>query len=185
MIEPEPAPAAGRATAPLLVSLALVVLLLASAGLATWTYFSQYRVDQETSESVVNLAVNAATAARSRCCPIRRTPRQGLRDRQDTPHRRLPDYYTQFTEEIVSPAAKEKSVKTSAAVVRAAVSDMHPNSAEVLVCMNQTTTSKENPDGAFTASTVKVGLTKARRQRPVVDLGLRSRVAPPTYRRTS
>ena len=69
-------------------------------------------------------------------------------------------YYTQFTEQIVTPAAKQKSVKTTATVVRAAVSEMHPDSAVVLVFINQTTTSKENPDGAFAASAVKVGLKK-------------------------
>jgi Mce-associated membrane protein len=30
----------------------------------------------------------------------------------------------------------------------------------VLVFLNQTTTSKENPNGSFTASSVKVGLNK-------------------------
>ena len=69
-------------------------------------------------------------------------------------------YYTQFTEQIVTPAAREKSVKTEASVVRAAVSMIQPDSAEVLVFINQTTTSKENPDGAFAASSVKVGLKK-------------------------
>ena len=69
-------------------------------------------------------------------------------------------YYTQFTEQIVTPAAKQKSVKTTASVVRAAVSEMHPDSAVVLVFINQNTTSKENPDGAFAASAVKVGLKK-------------------------
>ena len=69
-------------------------------------------------------------------------------------------YYTQFTEQIVTPAAKQKSVKTAASVVRAAVSEMHPDSAVVLVFINQITTSKENPDGAFAASAVKVGLKK-------------------------
>ncbi len=69
-------------------------------------------------------------------------------------------YYTQFTTEIVTPAAKEKQVKTTASVVRAGVSEIHPDSAVVLVFINQVTTSKENPDGAFAASAVKVGLTK-------------------------
>ena len=36
-------------------------------------------------------------------------------------------YYTQFTEQIVAPAAKQKSVKTKASVVRAAVSEIHPD----------------------------------------------------------
>ena len=69
-------------------------------------------------------------------------------------------YYTQFTQQIVTPAAKQKSVKTAASVVRAAVSEMHSDSAVVLVFINQNTTSKENPDGAFAASAVKVGLKK-------------------------
>ena len=38
--------------------------------------------------------------------------------------------------------------------------DLVMDHAEVLVFINQTTTSKENPDGAFAASSVKVGLTK-------------------------
>ncbi|MGY4649515.1 hypothetical protein ACVWWN_003311 [Mycobacterium sp. URHB0021] len=70
-------------------------------------------------------------------------------------------YYTQFTEQIVTPAATQKSVKTSASVVHAAVSDIHPESAVVLVFVNHAmTTSKENPDGAFAASSVKVGMKK-------------------------
>jgi Mce-associated membrane protein len=40
------------------------------------------------------------------------------------------------------------------------VSDLHPDSAVVLVFINQNTTSKENPDGAFASSTVKVGMKK-------------------------
>jgi Mce-associated membrane protein len=51
-------------------------------------------------------------------------------------------------------------VKTSASVVQAAVSELQPNSAEVLVFINQTTVSKENPDGSFAASAVKVGMRK-------------------------
>jgi Mce-associated membrane protein len=69
-------------------------------------------------------------------------------------------YYTQFTTDIVTPAAKQKDVKTSADVVRSAVSEIQPDSAVVLVFINQTTTSKENPAGSFTASSVKVGMTK-------------------------
>ena len=61
----------------------------------------------------------------------------------------------------MTPAVKQKQVKTSAAVVQAGVAEMHPDSAVVLVFVNQTTVSKENPDGAFAASAVKVGLTKS------------------------
>ncbi|EUA50981.1 putative twin-arginine translocation pathway signal [Mycobacterium xenopi 3993] len=70
-------------------------------------------------------------------------------------------YYNQFTDQIVAPAAKQKSLKTSAVVVRAAVSEIHPDSAVVLVFVNQSTVSKDRPDPALTSSSVLVTLTKA------------------------
>ena len=45
-------------------------------------------------------------------------------------------------------------------MVRKAIIDMDPGRAEVLVFLNQSTTSKENPDGAYSASAVKVVLEK-------------------------
>jgi Mce-associated membrane protein len=68
-------------------------------------------------------------------------------------------YYSSFTEQVVTPAAKQNAVKTSASVARAAVVEVHPTSAVVLLFINQLSASKENPDGTLTASTVKVGMT--------------------------
>jgi Mce-associated membrane protein len=70
-------------------------------------------------------------------------------------------YYTKFTEQIVAPAAKQKSVKTSAVVVRAAVSELHPDSAVVLVFVNQSTVSADRPEPTLNSSSVLVTLTKA------------------------
>ncbi len=47
-----------------------------------------------------------------------------------------------------------------ATVVRAAVSELRPDSAVVLVFTNQTTTSADNPEPELTASGVLVSLTK-------------------------
>jgi Mce-associated membrane protein len=69
-------------------------------------------------------------------------------------------YYSGFTEQIVAPAAKQKQVTTKASVIREAITEMNPESATVLVFIDQVATSKDNPDGAFTASSVKVGMTK-------------------------
>ncbi|MFE6921909.1 twin-arginine translocation pathway signal [Nocardia sp. NPDC057663] len=69
-------------------------------------------------------------------------------------------YYSQFTQQIVAPAAKEKSVTTAAAVVRAATAEIGPDRAVVLVFVNQTTTSADKPDPAITASSVRVTLTR-------------------------
>jgi Mce-associated membrane protein len=140
-----------------LVAAALVV----SAGVAGWLYFYQYRVDQQTNAAAANVALEAAksgTVALLSYSPD--TLENDFTAAKSNLTGDFLSYYTQFTEQIVTPAAKEKQVKTVAAVIRAAVSEIQPDSATVLLFINQTTTSKENPDGAFAASSVKVGLKK-------------------------
>ncbi|GAC1397351.1 MAG: membrane protein [Mycobacterium sp.] len=142
-------------------AIGLAVVLLASAGVATWLYFKQYRPDQETNAAAATVALNAAK--NGTVALLSYSPDSLAKDFSAAKSHLTGDflsYYTQFTEQIVTPAAKQKSVKTSAAVVRAAVADLHPDSAMVLVFINQNTTSKENPDGSFAASAVKVGLKK-------------------------
>ncbi|WP_370375258.1 hypothetical protein [Mycolicibacterium sp. CR10] len=139
----------------------LAVAFIASAGLAGWLYVNQYRPDQETNPAAAQVALDAAKSGT--VALLSYSPDSLDKDFAAARSRLTGDflsYYTQFTEQIVTPAAKEKSVKTTASVVRAAVSEIQPESAEVLVFINQTTTSKENPDGAFAASSVKVGLKK-------------------------
>ncbi|WP_099038779.1 hypothetical protein [Mycobacterium neglectum] len=140
-----------------LVAAALVV----SAGVAGWLYFYQYRVDQQTNAAAANVALEAAksgTVALLSYSPD--TLENDFTAAKSNLTGDFLSYYTQFTEQIVTPAAKEKQVKTVAAVIRGAVSEIQPDSATVLLFINQTTTSKENPDGAFAASSVKVGLKK-------------------------
>jgi Mce-associated membrane protein len=135
--------------------------LVASAGLAGWLYFFQYRPDQQTNTAAANIALEAAKSGT--VALLSYSPDSLDKDFAAAKSNLTGDflsYYTQFTEQIVTPAAKEKSVKTTASVVRAAVSEIHPDAATVLVFINQTTTSKENPDGAFAASSVKVSLKK-------------------------
>lgn len=149
----------GRALA--VAAVLAFVLLAASAGLTSWLYFNDYRPDQETNPAAEQVALDAAKTGT--VALLSYSPESLDQDFANAKSKLTGDflsYYTQFTEQIVTPAAREKSVKTAASVVRAAVSEMAPDSAEVLVFINQTTTSKENPDGAFAASSVKVGLTK-------------------------
>ncbi len=139
----------------------LAAALVASAGVAAWLYFEQYRPDQETNAAAATVALDAAK--NGTVALLSYSPESLDKDFAAAKSHLTGDflsYYTQFTEQIVTPAAKQKSVKTSAAVVRAAVSELHPDSAVVLVFINQNTTSKENPDGSFAASAVKVGLKK-------------------------
>jgi Mce-associated membrane protein len=70
-------------------------------------------------------------------------------------------YYSQFSDEIVKPAAKQKSIKTAAVVLRSALSEFHPDSAVVLLFVNQSTQSADRPEPSLTSSSVVASLTKA------------------------
>jgi Mce-associated membrane protein len=139
----------------------LVLALVASAGAAAWLYFFWYRPDQQTNPAAADSAKKAAEDGT--VAVLTYSPESVEQDFANAKTHLTGDFlnhYTGFTEQIVLPAAKQKSVKTSAAVVQAAVSEIKPDSAVVLVFVNQTTTSKENPDGAFAASAVRVTLQK-------------------------
>lgn len=69
-------------------------------------------------------------------------------------------YYDKFTRQIVTPAAKEHHVQTTAVVARAALSELRPTSAVVLTFIDQSTMSKDKPEPIVAASAVRVGLTK-------------------------
>jgi Mce-associated membrane protein len=150
-----------------LVPALLGVLLVASAAFASWIYFSEHRPDSQTSERVAADVLKAASEGT--VALLSYSPESLDKDFANAKSYLTGDflnYYTQFTNDIVTPAAKQKNVKTTAQIARssdkdaAAVSQLRPDSAEVLLFINQNTTSKENPDGAFAASSVKVGLTK-------------------------
>ncbi len=159
--EPKPRRRASARGRKILVPAALVALLVASAAFAALVYFTQFRTDRATNAAVAESALKAATDGTVSLLSY--SPDSLDADFASAKTHLTGEfltYYTQFTQDIVTPAAKEKNVNTSAQVARSAVVDVTPDSAEVLVFINQTTTSKENPDGAFTVSSVKVGLTK-------------------------
>ena len=138
-----------------------VLLLVASAALAAWLYLSTFRPDQQTDDAAAKVAIQAAS--QDTVALLSYAPESLDQDFATAKSHLTGDflsYYTKFTEQIVAPAAKQKAVKTSASVTRSAVSELRPDSAVVLLFVNQSTTSKENPDGAFVASSVKVGMKK-------------------------
>lgn len=140
---------------------ALVLVLLASGALAAWLYFGQFRPDQQTNEAATQTAVNAArdgTVALLSYKPD--TLNQDFAAARSHLTGGFLNYYDQFTKQVVTPAAKQKAVTTTAQVVGAAASEMHPGSAVVLVFVNQVTTSKERPDPAMASSSVLVSMTK-------------------------
>jgi Mce-associated membrane protein len=144
-----------------IVPVILIVLLLLSGGAATWLYFKQYRPDKQTDASVASAVANAASDGT--VALLSYSPESLDKDFANAKTHLSGDflsYYNQFTEQIVAPAAKQKSLKTNARVLGAAVQDLHPNSAVVLVLVDQSTTSKDNPDPAMASSSVLVSLTR-------------------------
>jgi Mce-associated membrane protein len=143
------------------VPVILLALLVISAGAATWLYFKQYRPDKQTDASVASTVVNAASDGT--VALLSYSPDTLDKDFAAAKSHLSGDflsYYNQFTEQIVAPAAKQKSLKTNARVLGAAVMELHPSSAMVLVLVDQSTTSKDNPDPSMASSSVKVSLNK-------------------------
>jgi Mce-associated membrane protein len=71
------------------------------------------------------------------------------------------DYYRDFTKQVVIPAAREKGVSTTAEVVGAGVVSLDEDQAVILVFVNQSTTSRAEPEPRESSSAVRVGLTRA------------------------
>jgi Mce-associated membrane protein len=139
----------------------LVLLLLIFGGAATWLYLKRYQPNQETDPSVARAALNAASDGT--VALLSYSPESLDKDFATAKSHLAGDIrssYSHFTEQIVAPAAKQKSLKTTAHVMGAAVSELHPDSAVVLVFVDQRTTSKDSPDPSLAASSVLVSMTR-------------------------
>ena len=138
-----------------------VALLTVAAALTCWLYFGIYRADRqlgvEAEQAAMTAAADGAIAVLTYAPPT-------LEKDFAAAHQHLTgdflSYYTDFTQKVVTPAAKQKDVQTVAAVVRKGIVSLGPKHAEVLIFINQTTVSRANPDGSFSMSSVKVGLEK-------------------------
>jgi Mce-associated membrane protein len=147
------------------VPVVLVLLFAVSGVLAVWLYLSQYRADEQAPPSPTAAAAWAVVnAARDGTVALLSYKPDTLDQDFAAAKSHLTgdflNYYDQFTQQVVSPAAKEKALTTTAQVMRAAVSEQHSNSAVVLVFVNQATMSKDRPDPAMAASSVLVSLIK-------------------------
>ncbi len=144
-----------------IVTVILILLVAISGGVATWLYFKQYRPDQQTDPNVAKAVIRAAsdgTAALLSYSP--ETLDQDFASARSHLAGDFLSYYNQFTEQIVTPAAKQNSLKTTATVKGAAVSQLRPDSAVVLVFVDSSTTSKGSPAPTIGASSVLVSMIR-------------------------
>ena len=138
------------------------VLVVAAVGSAGSLFFILHRPDQQIGDAAAHRAIQAASDGA--VAVLSYAPDSLDRDFAKAESYLTGDflaYYTKFTEQIAA-IAQQKRVTETAKVVRAAVSELHPGSAVVLVFINQTATSKEKAEPQTTASSVRVTLTKVK-----------------------
>ncbi len=143
------------------LSVVLVVLLVVSGGVATWLYFKQFRPDQQTDPDVARAVAGTASDGTVALLSYSSdTLDQDFATARSYLGGDFLSYYNDFTKQIVTPAAKQKSLKTTAHVTGAAVSELQPYSAVVLVFVDQTTKIKDNPQPSLALSSAIVHMSR-------------------------
>jgi Mce-associated membrane protein len=144
-----------------LVPAVLVLLVVVCCGLAGSLYFNQYRPTQQTDPGVAATVVRSASEGT--VALLSYAPESLDKDFAAARSHLSGDfltYYNDLSQRIIAPAAKQKSLKTSARVVAAALSELRPNSGVVLLYVDQTTTSSDNPDPTISTKSAMVRMVR-------------------------
>ena len=141
-------------------SILATALVLATVGAAAGVFFFQYRPDQRLDDAAAHQAIQAASdgAVALLTYSFDSLDRDFAAAKSHLTGNFLA-YYSKFSEQIAA-GALQGQLTASATVIKAAVSDLRPNSAAVLVFVNQTTTSKLKPEPVEAHSSNLVTLTK-------------------------
>ena len=139
----------------------LTASVIAAVGLAACLFVLQYRPDRQVDDAAAQRVIRAASegAVAALSYSSENMDRDFARARSHLTGDFLA-YYDKFTKEIVIPTVQQKHLGQTASVLRAAVSELEPNSAVVLVFLNEATTSKDKPQPLITSSAVRITLTK-------------------------
>jgi Mce-associated membrane protein len=142
----------------------LTIMLVAVLAFGAGYFYFVYRPDLQTNDAAAHQAI--AAASDGAVALLSYSPETLDRDFANAKSRLTDDYlpyYQRFADQIVGPSAQRAQVTTTATVVKAAVSELHPNSAVVLVFVKEKTASKEKPEPVVTSSSLRVTLTKVNR----------------------
>ncbi|BBX95030.1 hypothetical protein [Mycobacterium lacus] len=138
-------------------------VVVAAMGVAVGLFVTQYRPDRQIDDSAAHRAIQAACDG---AVALLSYSYDNLEHDFATAKSRLTGgflaYYDKFSQQGLAPAARDGQLTTTAKVVRAAASELHPDSAVVLVFLNQTTASKIKSETLTTAISVLVTLTKVK-----------------------
>lgn len=142
-------------------SIVATTLVIAAVGVAAGVYFVLYRPDQQVGDAAARRAIRAASDGA--VAALSYSYDHLNRDFDNAKSHLTGDflaYYSKFSDEVVAPVAQKGQLTATAKVVRAAVSELHADSAVVLVFVDQTTKSAQKKDPEKTQSSVLVTLTK-------------------------
>lgn len=142
-------------------SIVATTLVIAAVGVAAGVYFFLYRPDQRVGDAAARRAIQAASDGAT--AALSYSYEHLNRDFNNAKSHLTGDfltYYSKFAEEVVAPTAQKGQLTASAKVIRAAVSELHPNSATVLVFVDQTTASVKKKDPEKTQSSILVTMIK-------------------------
>jgi Mce-associated membrane protein len=142
-------------------SIVATTLVLAAVAVAAGVYFNLYRPDQQVGDAAAHRAIQAASDGA--VAVLSYSYDHLNRDLNNAKSHLTGDflaYYSKFTEDVVAPVAEKGRLTATAKVIRAAISELHPDSAVVLVFVDQTTASVQKKDPEKTQSSVLVTLTK-------------------------
>ncbi|MBV8789044.1 MAG: hypothetical protein JOZ00_20450 [Mycobacterium sp.] len=142
-------------------SIVATTLVIAAVGVAAGVYFILYRPDQQVGDAAARRAIQAASDGA--VAALSYSYDHLNRDFSNAKSHLTGDflaYYSKFADEAVAPMAQKGQLTATATVVRAAVSELHPDSAVVLVFIDQTTASVRKKDPEKTQSSVLVTLKK-------------------------
>jgi Mce-associated membrane protein len=142
-------------------SIVATTFVVAAVGVAAGVYFILYWPDQRVDDAAAHRATQAASDGA--VAVLSYSYDHLNRDFDNAKSHLTGDflaYYSKFTDDVVAPTALQGQLTASAKVIRAAVSDLHADSASVLVFVDQTTTSVQKKDPEKTHSTVVVRLKK-------------------------
>lgn len=138
-------------------SILLLTLVVGAAAVSAGIYAAVYRpdrdIDHAAAQRVVQAASEGAVAALSYS--------SDSLDR-DIAAAKLHltgaflEYYNTFTRDVVAPTVREKHLTQQTVVIRAAVSELHRDSAVVLAFVNENTTSPARKEPLATPSVVKL-----------------------------
>jgi Mce-associated membrane protein len=142
-------------------SIVATTLVVAAFGVAAGVYFSVYRPDQRAGDAAAHRAIQAASDGA--VAVLTYSYDHLYRDFATAKSHLTGDflaYYNKFTEDVVGPMAQKGQLTTTAKIIRAAISDLRPDSAVVLVFVDQNTASLQKKDPVKTESAVVVTLKK-------------------------